>query len=304
LRALERKERRAKRERFPMMESPKGTREPREYLRRLAFALGFAIIIHAIATALIPSHVPPTSAERVATQTISIVRRTPPPTPRPTPPPTPRPMPSVTSPPHPKLAPQASVHNPAPKAAATPQRRLGGAAARLHVAIVPPRLPAVSAPRSFAEGVHAGQQNGGTGTGAGAGNGTGGLGGTGSGTGGSGTGNGGAIDAGPCGDVFLLPASLSYRADGTVVQNVLAKIVLGDGRVEVGAFPYPFTYAAEKLNPFTHEEAQHAIPVQLPPPGTDIAAAPKAVQLTLHYTNPQTGTTMLPECASAPAPAG
>jgi hypothetical protein len=219
-------------------------------------------------------------------------------------------MPSVTSPPHPTLAPQASVHNPAPKAAATPQRRLGGAAARLHVAVVPPRLRRVSAPRSLAEGTHAGQQNGGTGTGAGAGNGTGGLNGTGSGTGGSGTGNGGAVDAGPCGEIYLMPGSVSYRSDGTVVQNVLAKIIFGNGRVEVGAFPYPFLYSAEKLNPFTHDEVtkvmngEHAIPIQLPPPGTDIASAPKAVQLTLHYTNPQTGTTILPECAATPAPAG
>lgn len=282
------------------------TREPRAYPRRLAIALGIALLIHVVATAFIPSPTPPPPPERVAVQTISIVRRTPP-TPRPTPPPTPRPMPSVT---HPTLAPHASVHHPAPKAAATPQRRLGGAAARLHVAIVPPRLRAVSAPRSLAEGTQAGQQNGGTGTGAGAGNGTGGLGGTGSGSGGSGTGNGGAVDAGPCGEIYLLPGPVNYRSDGTVVQTVLAKIIFGDGRVEVGAFPYPFLYPAEKLNPFTHDEVttlnngEHEIPIQLPPPGTDVASAPKAVQLALHYTNPQTGHTVLPACAATPAPAG
>ncbi|MDQ2907919.1 MAG: hypothetical protein M3R44_01045 [Candidatus Eremiobacteraeota bacterium] len=285
-----------------------GRREPRAYPRRFAIALGVAVVLHAIGVALIPPGTKPPPPEHVVTETIALVRRTPPPTPRPTrPPPTPRPRINVTSPPHPTLAPRAVVRNPAPKAAATPLRRLGGAAAHMKVAIVPPHIIAKSEHRSLAEGVHAGQQNGGSGTGAGAGAGSGGLGGTGSGTGGNGNGTAGATNAGPCGDVFLLPATVSYRPDGTVVQDVLAKVILGDGRVEVGAFPYPFVYSAEKLNPFTHEAATlpgHTIPVQLPPPGSDIAAAPKAVQIALQYTNPATGTTTLPQCGAPPQPAG
>lgn len=286
-----------------------GTREPRAYLRRFAIALGLAIVLHAVSVALIPAPGKPSPPGHVVTETIALVRRTPQPrrpTPRPTPVPTPPPRAHVTSPPHP-TPPRAVVRHPAPKAAATPRRRLGGAAARLKIAIVPPHITASSAPRSLAEGVHAGQQNGGIGTGAGAGAGSGGLGGTGSGTGGNGSGTGGATNAGPCGDVFLLPATVSYRHDGTVVQNVLAKVVFGDGRVDVGAFPYPFIYSAEKLNPFTHEEATlsgHTIPLQLPPPGTDMNSAPKAVQIALQYTNPATGTTTLPQCAAAPEPAG
>ncbi len=88
---------------------------------------------------------------------------------------------------------------------------------------------------------------------------------------------------------------------------MLAKVVFGDGRVEIGPFPYPFIYPAEKLNPFTHEEATLAgktIPLQLPPAGTDVTSAPKAVQIALQYTNPATGLTSLPECAATPEPAG
>jgi hypothetical protein len=197
------------------------------------------------------------------------------------------------------------VKAPAPKAAATPHATTGGAAARRRIfhRTVPSRK---APPQSLAEGTHAGEQNGGSGTGAGPGNGTGGLGGTGTGTGGQGAGNGGDTNGAPCGEVYLLPASVSYRPDGTVVQEVLAKIVLHDGTVEVGRFPYPFTYPAERLNPFVHEEALSAdkgVPVQPPPAGTDIGNAPEAVQVVLKYTNLTTGRTTLPECgAASPVP--
>ncbi len=237
----------------------------------------------------------------MATRPVTLGRK-----PRPTPAPTPQPTPQITPAPHYTLAPRIVVRAPAPKAAATPHRTTGGAAAPLHV--VPPRAtPADAAPpASLADGTHTGEQNGGAGTGAGPGAGTGGLGGAGTGTGGVGNGNGGDTNSAPCGAVYLVPANVSYRPDGTVVQEVLAKIVLHDGTVEIGRFPYPFTYPAERLNPFVHEEAlspDKGIPVQPPPPGTDLTSAPVAVQIVLKYTNPATGTTLLKDCEGRATPA-
>jgi hypothetical protein len=277
----------------------------RGYARRLAVALALACGLHATLAALVPRRPPAPPQERVvAQQTITVARR-PRPSPKPTPQPTPLPTPRITPAPHYTLAPQTVVRAPAPRAAATPHASVGGAAAHrrtVHRTVASQTAP----PQSLAEGTHAGQQNGGAGTGAGPGTGTSGLGGTGSGTGGTGNGNGGETNSSPCGAVYLEPAELSYRHDGTVVQHVVAKIVLGDGTVEVGRFPYPFLYPAERLNPFVHDEVlrpDKGIPVQLPPPGTDMSGAPMAVQIALKYTNPDTGTTTLRDCAAAsPAP--
>ena len=133
----------------------------------------------------------------------------------------------------------------------------------------------------------------------GAGNGDSGLAGTGTGSGTAGNGSGGDANTAPCGDIFLLPATLTYRKDGTVLQGVLAKIVLRDGTVEVDRFPYPFVYPGEKTNPFRHDDrvaADGGIPVQQPPPNADVTRFPVAVQIVLKYTDPKTGLTSLPAC--------
>ena len=276
----------------------------RAYARRQTIAFAIALALAATAAAFLPATTQAPPADRTVTRVVTIARRTPAPTPAPTkPPPPPTPAPRLTAPPRRTLAPQVVVHNPAPKAAATPHRTLGGAAAPKRVALLKARPAQHAAPHSLAEGTHAGQQNGGTGTGAGPGAGQGGLGGTGSGTGGIGNGNGGSRNAGPCGDVYLLPGPVYYRHDGTVEQHVLAKIVFGDGRVEMGPFPYPFTYTGEKLNPFAHQDMApgNAIPIQLPPAGDDTTAYPKAVQLVLQYSSPRTGLTNLPLCSSTAA---
>jgi hypothetical protein len=248
----------------------------------------------------------------VVTQIVTISKRTPAPTPVPTPPPTPVPTPkptptpriTPTPQPHYTLAPRVVVRAPAAKAAAVPTKKLGGAAARKAIARAKPRPrthAAVSHPpaRSLADGRASGVQNGGSGTGAGPGTGTGGLGGTGSGTGTSGTGNAGDVANAPCGDVFLEPGHLSYRRDGTVVQQVLAKVVTRDGTVSVAPFPWPFVYPGERQNPFAHDEAlngHNGVPVQPPPEGTDVASLPPAVQVVLKHTDPVTGFTTLPVC--------
>jgi len=246
----------------------------------------------------------------VVTQIVSISKRTPAPTPVPTPPPTPvptpRPTPKVTPTPQPHytLAPKVVVRAPAAKAAALPAKKLGGAAApkALVYATPHPRArPAVPhrPARSLAAGTAAGVQNGGSGAGAGAGKGTGGLGGKGTGSGTSGAGNAGDVANAPCGDVFLEPGNLSFRRDGTVVQQVLAKVVTRDGTVSVAPFPWPFLYPGEKQNPFAHDEAlggHNGVPVQPPPPGTDVGSLPPAVQVVLKHTDPASGFTTLPVC--------
>ena len=96
-----------------------------------------------------------------------------------------------------------------------------------------------------------------------------------------------------------MPGELTYRRDGTAVQQVLAKIVLLNGTVEVGRFPYPFIYQGEGKNPFLHPSGlsqSGGVPVQQPPPGSDITTMPPAVQVVLKHTNPATGTTTMPEC--------
>lgn len=214
------------------------------------------------------------------------------------------PTPKITPTPQPHytLAPKIVVRAPAAKAAALPTLHLGGAAAKKTVARQTPRPRITVAHRpalSVANGRAAGVSNGGRGSGAGAGNGTGGLGGTGSGTGTTGDGNAGDISTAPCGDVILEPGHLAYRPDGTVVQDVIAKIVTRDGNVSIAPFPWPFLYPGERQNPFTHDEAlggHNGVPIQPPPPGTDIESLPPVIQVILKHSN-AAGFTTFSSCA-------
>ncbi len=231
-------------------------------------------------------------------QMVTIAKR-PPPNPTPTPPPA-TPRPRVTR------APRVTLRAPAPQAAATPHLRSGGAAARKN-SIHPRRHRERPAPpASLALGTHAGQQNGGSGTGAGAGTGDSGRNGTGSGSGKTGSGNGSDTNAAPCADIYLLPGSLGYRPDGTVVQQVLAKVIERDGTVEVQKFPYPFVYPKDADDPFRHDEAVSSadggIPVQQPPTDADVSTMPPAVQTVLKYTDPKTGYTTMPPCTPDATP--
>jgi hypothetical protein len=270
----------------------------RHFARRLALSFAAAIALHEILVGLLPTQTDRQSPETVLAQLVTITKR-----PKPTP--TPRPVPRITPPPKAIPATQTAVRAPAAKAAAMPRKEIGGAAAPKHVAVVTPRPvpPEPARPVSLATGTHAGQQNGGTGTGAGAGHGTGGLAGTGSGSGTQGNGNGGDADT-ACGEVDLEPGRVEYRPDGTVVQYVIAKVVTAHD-VDVGTFPYPFIYPAERQNPFAHLDvklaADNGVPVQMPPAGLDPSGMPSAVQFVLKYTDPATGHTTLPECGS-PAP--
>lgn len=284
------------------MQDPGGDRR---FVRRLAIAFAISLGIHEIVAGVWPRTPAPPPEERVVTQTVTIATRTPAPTPKPTPVPTPHATPKITPAPRYTLAPQIVVRAPAAKAAATPAPTVGGVAAPKRVVRVRtvPQRPAP--PQSLAQGTHAGVQNGGTGTGAGPGAGTGGANGTGSGTGTNGNGNGGDTNTAPCGDIYLLPGNLSYRRDGTVLQDVLAKIVLRDGTVEVGKFPYPFVYSGDAQNPFRHDVGlarNGGIPVQMPPASVDLSTLPEPVAVVLKHTNPTTGTTDLPECSPATAP--
>jgi len=230
----------------------------------------------------------------VAQEIVTITRR-------PTPAPTPRPTPRITPPPNAAVAPQTAVRAPAPKAAATPHARIGGAAAPKRLVLVTPRpRPPEAPPDSLAAGIHQGRENSGSGSGAGPGTGTSGLAGTANGSGTTGTGNAGDANS-ACGAVTFEPGRAEYEPDGTVLQYVIAKVTT-PGDVQVGVFPYPFSYPNERQNPFRHLDVKLAedngIPVQMPPAGFDPSTAPPAVQLVLKYTNPLNGHTTLPECAA------
>jgi hypothetical protein len=183
---------------------------------------------------------------------------------------------------------------------------LGGAAARKNSLHPRTHHARPAPPASLTLGTRAGQQNGGSGTGAGAGAGDSGRSGRGSGSDKAGSGNAGDANAGPCADIYLLPGPLGYRPDGTVVQQVLAKVIERDGTVEVQKFPYPFIYPKDADDPFRHDEAVSAtnggIPVQQPPPDADVSTMPPAVQTVLKYTDPNTGYTTLPACTPDATP--
>jgi hypothetical protein len=266
------------------------------YRMRLGIAFAVALALHEIVAGLWPTPLPPEHVqERVAQEIVTISKRVPAPSPSPVP------TPSMTPAPRYTLAPRFEVRAPAARAAATPHAAIGGAAARKHLVLVKPKPVAPKPPESLVAGTHLGKQNGGSGTGAGAGNGTSGLAGSGSGNGTAGTGNGANSNSAPCGEVLLLPGRVDYRPDGTVLQHVYAKVIMRDGDVELGVFPYPFIYAAERLNPFVHDDqlaADKGIPVQTPPPGSDVSTMPATVQVVLKYTSAATGFTTLPDCGA------
>ncbi len=148
-----------------------------------------------------------------------------------------------------------------------------------------------------------GEQNGGSGTGAGAGTGNGGLAGRGSGSASSGNGNGGNQNA-ACADVELDPSGLGHGPNGSVLQSVVANVTLTDGTTMTGEFPYPFVYPSDRKNPFAHDDQlapNGGIPVQLPPPGTDLADAPPAVQFVIAHTDAD-GYTTLRSCSGNATP--
>ncbi len=253
-----------------------------------------ALVLHTVVALVAPRRPADTAETATIAERVTIARRTP----VPSPPPTPTPL--ITPKPHDTLAPQIAVRAPAPKAAATPHVHSGGAAAPIHAVHVTKHAHRAP-PVSIVQGTHAGVQNGGAGTGAGAGTGDSGLGGAGTGSDTAGTGNGGDANTAPCGDIYILPAQVSYRKDGTVLQNVLAKIVMRDGTVEVDRFPYPFVYPGVRQDPFQHNvglSEDGGVPVQEPPPDADVTRYPVAVQIVLKYTDPHTGRTSLPACTA------
>jgi hypothetical protein len=269
----------------------------RGFRRRAALAFAAAVALHGLAAALFPLRSRPEPAQDVvAVRMLAITRRPPRPTPAPLA--TPARVPRATAPPRTTLVPQVAVRAPAAKAAAATRARPGGAAARKHVTRRRLR-PSQEPPPSLADGSGPGLQDGGRGAGAGPGSGAGGLQGSDSGVGGNGSGSGTAANGAPCGIVYLLPGPTSRRADGSVEQVVLAKVVLGDGNVDVGRFPYPFVYPSSASDPFLEQagaDGDAPIPIQEPPPGLDLSDAPEAVHIVLKYSEPRSGLTSLNAC--------
>jgi len=269
----------------------------RQFGRRLALSFAAAVGLHEVFAGFIPApDVPQAPESVVAIRTITVTKRA-------KPLPTPKPAPLTSPPPRAAIAPLTSVKAPAAKAAATPHAAIGGAAAPRRVAVTTPApIRPHAPPLSSATGSQTGRQNGGTGSGAGSGNGTSGLAGTGPGAASSGSGNAGAADT-VCGQVYLIPGRVDYRADGTVLQYVIAKVITAND-VLVGRFPYPFTYSADQLNPFKNLAVSGTedpgIPVQMPPAELDQSALLPAVAFVLKYTNPD-GHTTLPTCPT-PSP--
>lgn len=264
--------------------------DPR-YLRRLALALAASLFIHAVIIGLAPLHALPVRDDRTPATRVVLEVRTPPPVarPRPTPPPTPRPRPTIA------LATPRPVPRRVRSASRTPAQAAslrGGSRAPKVVAKLVPSAP----PNGVAAEAGAGIAPGGAGSGAGPGAGSGGA---------SGTASPApappAADQ-PCGSVTFVPEGASAQHGGAWYETIRVTISFRDGHAESGTFPYPFVYANEAADPWSPPNLTKdiAVPAQLPPPGTDLSGADRAVVLTLQYTN-QNGRTTLPPCPAVPA---
>ncbi len=265
----------------------------------VGFALAIALL--EIVAGLFPAPEKQEQGQTVVATLVTIRRRTPPPpTPSPAPKVTPKPTPPPTPAPHNTPAPRVVVRAPALRAAATPRRLLGGAAAPRHVIFVTPYPLRPASPRpamSLANTRSAGQQSGGAGTGAGAGNGDGGAGGTGSGSGSRGNGNGSDSNSAPCGTVTFFGRPDHFDPDGTGHEHVRVEIRLADGTVMSDELHWLWTYKSEADNPFDPSAAEEPVPMQLPPAGYDLGRQAAATILVLKHTS-SSGTTLLPECPS------
>ena len=96
---------------------------------------------------------------------------------------------------------------------------------------------------------------------------------------------------------------MRYRPDGSVEHKVDAKLVLADGTEQTGRFPYPFVYPGHDQDAFLLPfRVDRGIPIQTPPPGTDMSAAPPIVNFILQHSD-AAGHTEVPPCPDAsPAP--
>ena len=270
-----------------------------EYRKRATIALGLAIAIHEIAAGWVGAPLKEAQSTQVRIYPITITRATP--TPKPTPKPTPRPTERPTAPPTPVVTPHprttvalvTATHKPSRRAAAAVAKTRGGAPSTKHVAAVH-----ATQRTAIVAGHASGVAGSGSGTGAGAASGTGGLAGQGQGIGVQGDFAGLAAADVPCG----FPTLIGLRAHltgGKYYEDVSVEIQFRDGHVESGRIPYLFVYNSEADNPFSEQNKDKEAPLQSPPPGTDVSALPRAVQIAIKYTD-AAGRTLLPECPNPP----
>jgi hypothetical protein len=274
---------------------------------RAVLAIAGAIAVHEIILGVIAAFglfkEPSPPPDKVVSEVVTIVRRTPPPTPVATPKITPPPFVAVT---HKKL------NQARPLAAALPAVRRGGAAARNQHLIVAPRPPvvvlvtpvpehvALTATTSLQNGAAAGQANGGTGKGAGAGDGNGGAGGTGSGSGGSGARSGVDTPVSPCGGPWFDFVRRIANPDGSVYVQLNMRVELRDGKEVIDPLHWYFYYRTASDDPFTPAHEHEKVRLQFPPQGYDLEGNQKAaIVLAIQHTRPN-GTTDLPDCPETP----
>ena len=256
-------------------------------LRRLALALALSIAFHEIVASLWPAPSDPVRPVATLSEVVTIVRRTPPPTPVPTPRPSPTPPPATPRP-HVSFAPRVVQRAPAPRLVAPRHRRLGGRAAPRIVHVKPHPKALVEAPAplpvSVATSNGAGVASGGAGSGAGAGTGDSGLAGSGSGVTGAGTGSGGDAAA-PCGSVSFDPVHTQTGRDGSQAVTVQMNVTLSDGREVSGTLGWHWHYPSVEANPFNSKNPDESIPLQLPPPGTDLSSLAGPIAYAVRHTD-------------------
>lgn len=257
------------------------------YSRRFLVALGLSAFIHGLIIGAGPLHPLRVREEQRASTPVAIELRTPPPLPAPLPTPvrTPLPKPTVVvQRPRPVVR-----HRPAPAlATAPPAEEPGGSASAKELATTAP-----AAPPNGTTGAGIGVAAGGSGSGAGPGSGSGGANGTENGSGGA---------SQPCGSVSLVPAAApTISRSGMWLETIRVMMTFRDGHSESGVFPYPFVYRNEAADPWSPPNLSKdiAVPVPLPPPGTDLSNADRVVLETLRYTRGD-GRTVLPPCSGSP----
>ena len=111
-----------------------------------------------------------------------------------------------------------------------------------------------------------------------------------------------AAPATPCGFVTFIPHGPPRVVDGTWYERVKLTVTFPDGHRETEELPYPWVYAnGEQNDPWSDTNlAAHpssAVPLQLPPSGTDLKAFSPLIRYVLQHTRPD-GKTDLRECGT------
>jgi hypothetical protein len=105
-----------------------------------------------------------------------------------------------------------------------------------------------------------------------------------------------ATPAMPCGAVSFIPNGPPRYAAGTMTETIKVTVSFRDGHEETAVFPYPWVYPnfeeTDPWSPTNIKRGDFPVPIQRPPPGTDMSKLP----LLIAYVLDAAGLTDLKDC--------